>query len=228
MGNMFYYGRQPGLTRSMNVTRNGRNTVTVEGVGRIEVEPNQAMIEIGVVTEDMDLLKAQNDNTEKMNNIIDGLMNLGIDEDNIKTIQYNIYPKYDYIDGKQELRGYEVRHIIEVQVDDINKIGNVIESAVENGANIQQRITLTIDNSELLYEKALQLAVNNAQVKAMDISVAIDSALIEMPIKIVEKTSTDLYRTTGYYSAKDGEGAPIQTGKITIESRVEAVFEYYS
>lgn len=224
MPNMFYY-REPNMY-DVNNEEIDERLITVVGTGKIDVEPDTAILKIGVITKDADIIKAQNENKNTMNNVIDGLINNGIDERDMKTIQYTVTPQYDYIDGKQVFREYEVRHVLEVTIKDTDKVGVIIDDAVKDGANYQQGLTFTVDNPENYYDRALQLAVINSQEKASNIANTLQGSINLQPIKLTEKTRKDQIAPYEQSITYRNGSTPIQTGKLNIVSTVEATYEY--
>src|SRR5690242_3940874 len=89
-----------------NDESNGSMKLT--GAGTIKVEPNIAIIYLGVVTENTNLEEAEKENTLKSQAIINGLYNLNIQKKDIQTSTYSIEPQYDYVDNKQIFKGYKI------------------------------------------------------------------------------------------------------------------------
>ena len=111
------------------------NIIKVNGEGEIAVQPDTATVNLGVVTESKELMEAQQQNSIIANKVINALIALGIDKNQIQTVDYRIEPEYDYSSGQQIFRGYKITHILQVKIDDLSIIGKVVDTAVENGAN---------------------------------------------------------------------------------------------
>ncbi len=223
MPNMFYYKYPRFYNEKIKQTED--RLITVTGMGKVEVEPDTAILKLGAITKDTNILKAQDENKRIMNQVIDGLLRDRIRQTDIKTIQYTVVPQYDYVEGKQEFRGYEVRNVIEVTVRNTEKIGTIIENTVKNGANYQQGLTYTVFEPEKYYEDALELAVINAQEKAQNIARTLQSRINLQPIKVIEKTSRESMTRYDKFMVRDG-GVPVEMGKMNIIAVVEAAFEY--
>ena len=118
-----------------NKQQNRKNIIKVNGDGEIAVQPDTATVNLGVVTESKELMEAQQQNSIIANKVINSLIALGIDKNQIQTIEYRIEPNYDYSSGEQIFRGYKITHILQVKIDDLSIIGKVVDTAVENGAN---------------------------------------------------------------------------------------------
>lgn len=200
--------------------------MTVTGNGSISVEPNIAHIQLEVVTENTQLSLAQQENTNTMNQVIQALTQLGISEEDIQTTAFNIQPVYDFIDGKQVFRGYEVVNTITVQIKGIDQTGLVIDTAVQNGVNRISNIQFTIENEQVYYQRALSAALINASEKAQTIARTMQLNLDPIPIKIVEvmNKSPIVYKTFAAVEASITN--PIEPGQVQINAVVTVQFRY--
>ncbi len=191
------------------------------------VKPDQASISLGVVVEDMSLQSAQQRNAVLSSQIIDGLKKLGISEDDIQTASYTINPMYDYVDGKRVFRGYEVQHIFNITLRDISKVGIVIDTATQNGANVINNIRFTVSNPEMYYREALQKAVLDAIKKAEAVAKTLKVRLNKNPLQVVEKETAINQNVFGTPMLAIADAVtPIQEGQIRITSSVTVLFQY--
>ena len=222
------YNYYPG--RNQQDRQNNNYTLTVEGKGEVRVVPDQALLSVGVVTENEQLLPAQQENTIKSNQIISAVKQLGIEDTSIKTTLYNIQPKYEYIDGKTIFKGYQVEHQLEILIKEIAKVGEIIDAAFKNGANRGGNVQFIVSTPDRFYREALTKAMIDARSKAEVIANSIGASLKPMPIKITENTVQPpvVFPVFSYkLAAEAAQGAPpIQKGEFTISANVTAVFEY--
>lgn len=143
-----------------------RDTITISGEGKVTAIPDIATIEVGVNTIKADVGSAQKENTDKMNAVTKRVKDLGVDKKDIQTTQYNIYPQYDYNEGKQRLRGYQVTQTARIKIRDLEKIGAILEAVGSAGANQISGVSFTIDEPEKLRQEAREKALDNAREKA--------------------------------------------------------------
>jgi hypothetical protein len=164
-----------GLNQVVNAWNGYRNagatniyrTVSFTGEGKVKAAPDTAKVEIGLVTEGKDSISVQNKNTEKMNAVIDFLKkDQKIDGADIKTGNYSLSPKYDYVKGKSVLAGYVLNQTVTATVRDLSKVGIILDGAVEKGANEISSVSLFVDKPEELKNKAREEAVKQAKEKA--------------------------------------------------------------
>lgn len=143
-----------------------RDTISISGEGKVTGIPDIATIDVGLMTERPDVRSAQKENTEKMNKLIKTLKDLGVDSKDIQTSYYNIYPQYDWPDGKQILRGYQVNQGVSIKIRNLEKIGDILAAAGAGGANQVSGLSFNIDDPEKLRQEARIKALENAKEKA--------------------------------------------------------------
>ncbi|MCV9885931.1 SIMPL domain-containing protein [Metabacillus halosaccharovorans] len=222
-----HYFQSPVSMTRMTSTERGR--LTVEGNGKITATPDQAIIQIGIVTESKDAESAQSQNALISNNVISSLKKISISSDDINTISYTIQPVYEFTEGASILTGYRVQHILEITVNDLEKLGSVFEAAVAAGANIAENIRFDVSTREILYQQALQQAMKNATEKAIKLGEQIGVLINNIPVKVTEISGTLSPRplSMAFSTESISQGAPpIQSNKIEIEAKVLAVFQY--
>lgn len=204
-------------------------TINVTGEGEVTIAPDIAYLSIGVVTEKSTTAEAQSANLIAMNNVINTIKKAGIKDEDIKTTDYSIYPKYNYDENTKvnTLVGYTVSNTLNITVRDISKVGQIIDAAVGNGANTCNSISFGISDYEKYYNMALMNALSNAQGKAKTISKFLNIKL-KAPITITEN-STEIPRTYSVSldnASKSSDSTSIQAGTYKIKASVSLVYEY--
>lgn len=201
--------------------------MTVTGNGEIIAQPDYVQIQIEVRTEGKDVSLAQQENARIMNRVIESLVALNIPREAIQTAAYTISPNYDYIEGKQVFRGYEVQNAITVKITDISQAGTVIDTAIQNGANHVSAIQFKIENSAAYYQKALNLALINAVAKAKSMAETMNIPLQPIPIEIIEESHdvTPVPYKAVQLSSREFI-TPIEQGTIPINASVRVKFRF--
>ena len=201
-----------------------RREMTVTGNGEIAAQPDYVQIQIEVRTEGKNVRAAQQENAMMMNQVIGALVALIIPREDIQTTVYTISPNYDYIEGRQIFRAYEVQNAITVKITDINQAGTVIDTAIQNGANQVSGIHFKIDDSNTYYRQALQLALLDAQAKAKSIANTMHLSLQPLPAEIIEETNVPpvLYREVQLSNQQSV--TPIEPGMMTVNATVRVKF----
>lgn len=206
---------------------NGSNQVmTVLGNGSVSVQPDVANVELGVMTENVSLLEAQQANATAMNQVIEALLRFGVPRENIQTTSYTVNPRYDFVDGEQIFRGYQVTNMITVEITAIDQIGNILDAAVESGANQVNSIQFTVQNSDTYEQQALQEALANAYEKANAIATSMQVNLNPIPFRIEERTDMMPIPFSKLALSAEAGATPIEPGQIVIRATLEVKFRY--
>ena len=175
-------------------------TITLVGEGKINIKPDTSDIVFYVSDISKETTEAQNKNKIKTQNIIDALKEYGISENNIKIQEYSIYPEYDYDDNYDEiLKGYRASNKIVIKTKDIDNIISIIDIGVKNGITSCQEISFYIEENNDCYNKALKLALDNANDKANFIADILEKDNIQI-IDITEIPTYNSYKNEKYYS----------------------------
>jgi uncharacterized protein YggE len=221
------------LAADDKISESTAKTINVTGNGEINATPDIAYVSLGVITEKNAVSEAQNENSNTMNKIIDGVKKQGIQSEDIKTINYSISPKYNYDNktGNNTLVGYTVLNTLSVTVKDITKVGTIIDSAVANGANNSNGVSFGVSDYQKYYNMALKNAISNAAATAQVIASSI-GVTISTPIKITEDSSSIPNQYPVYFDGADknstvGQSSmSVETGTYKIKASVSLVYQY--
>ncbi len=207
-----------------------QNTITISGEGKVTAAPNIATTEIGLVTEKKDVASAQKENTEKMNKLIAAVKTAGIEEKDIQTTQYQIYPKYDYSNGRSNITGYIVSQSVTVKIRDLTKISAVLAKVGEAGANQVSSLTFTIDEPESLRAQAREKALKNAREKAETLAKMLGVKILKVASfsEYNQSLPMPLYARSAEAYGIGGGAAPapdIQAGTMDVTVGVNVIYE---
>jgi len=212
-----------------------KNTITVSDTGEIYTKPDLGITVFSVKTEKKTVAQAMTENTEKMNEIIGAMKDLGVEEKDLKTTAFNIYPRYDYIEnisfvqGTRVLVGYEITQSLQVKIRDLEKIGEVVQDATDAGANQVGNLSFTVDKKDEFKEQAREEAINKAKAKAKELASQLGVDLVRI-IGFNEPGQASMYYDT--YASKEvmgigggGEVPQIETGENKISVSVSITYE---
>lgn len=210
-----------------------RNTISVSGTGTVYVKPDLAQANFSVVTEDQTVAEALRQNTAKMNAVISAMKEAGIEDKDIKTTVFNIYPRYewpdngDYFPGERVLVGYEVTQSIEVKIRNLEKAGEILQKAADAGANETVNLQFTVENQDEVKSQARAEAIKKSKDKAKELSRQLGIKLGKI-MYFDEQGAQPYYFSTDKSMGMGGDGAPspqIQTGENKIEVTVSITYE---
>ncbi len=144
-----------------------KHSIHINGEGKVVAVPDIAKIQLGYSVEKKKVAEAQKENTEKINTVIKKLKDeFNIDPKDIQTANYNIYPRYNWNEGRQILRGYEVSQNISVKIRDLDNISDILGLVGQEGLNQVGGLSFEIDDPQELKQQARELAIKHAKEKA--------------------------------------------------------------
>ena len=216
-----------GSIQSVTVGENQINAIVVTGSGSSSTKANQAMVTLGTYTEDSSASEAVEDNAARMSAVVNAIKALNIPEEKIKTVSYYLSPNYDW--EYRRIVSYRVTNTIQVEIDDLDLIGKVIDEASKAGANDIQGISfgLTDEIAEELQSEAYVNALNEAKRKADLIA-----ETLELQITGVLSVSESVYYPyipfRGYAEAATDTTAPtpIIEGSLSVSVSVQVAFSF--
>lgn len=161
-------------------------TITVSGSAALQVQADLATLSFGVQTEAADASSALAANTRLMNEVIDAIRQVGMEEGEISTAQFNIGPVYERQQDRasgiytQVLRGYRVSNVLNVETEHLEKVASVIDAAVLAGSNRVDRIDFGLSRAlrEDSRKQLIEAAMNDAREKAAMALAPLDYAIV--------------------------------------------------
>ncbi|WP_217589568.1 SIMPL domain-containing protein [Lentibacillus saliphilus] len=201
--------------------------MTVTGDGIVRTTPDAATVQMDVITEAAEPQEAQQENTMIMTRVIQALLQMGIPRNDIQTITYQINPQYDYVDGEQVFRGYEVVHSLSVTISPINQVGYIIDTAVDQGVNRVSNIQFTTTRPTRYEQEALKKALKNAESKARSMARAINVTLDFPPTRVKEDSITSPIPYQKVSLSEASTPVPIEPGQIEFTARVTVQYTYH-
>jgi len=217
-----------------------KNTISVSGKGEVYAKPDLALTSFTVKTEKKTVASAMSENTKKMNAIIETIKKAGVDKKDLKTISFNMYPRYEYreeavyqgrlpVEGRRILVGYEVSQSLQVKIRDMEKIGDIIQRATSAGANQAGGLQFTIDDIDGIKEEARGEAIDDAKLKAKKIAKQLGVDLVRIVSFGESGGQIPRYdyamKTIAMDEAGGGELPNIETGENKIEVNVSISYE---
>lgn len=213
-----------------------KNTIVISETEEVSAKPDLAVVNLMVTNEADTVQSAMAENTEKMNNIIQEMKNLKVEEKDLKTASYNIYPRYEYerdkfghSTGKRTLVGYEINQSLEVKIRDMQKVGEIIQKGTEAGANDVGNLYFTIDNQEELKKQARKKAITKAKEKAQNLASQLGVKLGKIA-NFSENYYIPRYESQDYALKGMGgasEAPNIETGESEISVSIAITYEIY-
>ena len=207
-------------------------TVSVSAECSVKIVPDIAEISLSITDTGETAAAVQEQNTQKLNAVLEALKQMGVDENCIRTSGYNIYPNYDYQEY-QKITGYTVTVFLKISGQKIEDTGKIINVCVSQGINGIDGISYSCSGYQEAYQEALTKAVEEARATAETIAAASGKSLGDV-IEVTEGYQDTTYRYDDALDAKrTGEAAeeylmdagtdvPMMPGEAVITASVTA------
>jgi uncharacterized protein len=159
--------------------------IVTQGSGTVKQAPDRAWVTISAESRAKGPKEAQKMNADAMSSVLQKLKGTGLPDNAIQTSSYDLQPEFDYRDGRQTLRGYVARNAVEVRVDDLPKLGEILDVAVASGATSVGGVRFDLKERDRAEREALTRAVADARARAEAIAAGAN-AKIDRIVRIEE------------------------------------------
>ncbi len=144
--------------------------LSVSGTGTVMAAPDMARISAGVVTQDVSAQRALAQNSAAMSLLFRALKARGIADKDLQTSGFSVAPQYNPAKsisrGAPAIRGYRVSNQIGVNLRNLDALGAVLDTLVQQGANRINTVGFSVSEPRPLMDLARQMAVDDAKRKA--------------------------------------------------------------
>ena len=140
--------------------------VVVSGEGVVKAPPDRAFASFTVESRSKDPKEAHSQNAKAMTAVQTRLTAAGLPKDAVRTLSYDLNLESDWVNGRQIPKGYVARNTIEVRLDDITRVGEVIDIAITSGANAVHGVRFDLKERDALERESLKRATADARARA--------------------------------------------------------------
>ncbi|MBS3650987.1 SIMPL domain-containing protein [Pseudaminobacter sp. 19-2017] len=203
--------------------------IVVVGEGESSIAPDLALLSLTVMREAKTAGEALDASSAAMKQVIAAVKETGVEARDIQTGGLQIIPRYTYTskpDGSQEaqLVGYQASNTLSVRVRDLQKTGEIIDTAVSLGVNQSSGISFTNDDPSKALTESRKKAIADAVARARTLSEAAgvqlgrileinEQTFVAPPVPIAAKT----------FDAR--ESVPIEPGMNAYRVQVTVTLE---
>jgi hypothetical protein len=209
---------------SQPVTR----TLNVNGLGSTNLTPDIAYIYIGVHSEGATASEVVEANKVQTNAVLDALKKAGVDEKDLRTTNFSIWPSQQYSpEGTVTGTIYMVDNTVYVTVRDLDGLGDLLDDTIAAGANSINSIQFDVADKTVAVKEARAKAVEDAKKQAQELA---DAA----GVKLGDIQNISFYDNSPYpvFEGKGGGGGyaadtavAIQPGQLTISVSVSITYD---
>ena len=237
------FGAPSSAPRAVSVQASGSSQagIWVSGQGTVSLEPDLALLNIGVESMKRTVAEARDEASRAMDAILKILSAKGVADRDIQTRSFNISPRYEFrevIDegfrtNRQVLVGYQVSNTVAIKIRDLDATGDIIDDVVAAGGDVLRinGISFTVDNPKPFMTELREAAVKDALAKAEHFAQLTSVALGRLVFISESGGAIPQARSFDTRSFAIAEAAPafqstsISGGELELKMTVQAVFD---
>jgi len=205
--------------------------ITVVGEGKVTIQPDTARAQIGVEVMKQSVKEASEANKAALEAVLAALQAQGIAEKDIQTSSFSIYAERYGPEGPlpENQTNYRVSNNVTVVIRDLDKVGTILDAAIEAGANNIYGVEFGLDDPTALKAEARKSAIADARAKAAELA-----ELNGVAVGSVVSVSEVIGGNGGYYNASNfnqfnrgmggGGATPVSPGELELLLQLQVVY----
>jgi len=199
--------------------------LTVQGTAEIRVAPDLATVRLGIVAQAPTADAAQGQVNDVAGRILEAVLGMGIEDRNIQTARLNLTPVYSRqraAEDVPEIVAYRASNTVTVRIQDLGRLGAVIDSGLGAGANQLEGVSFDIADDLPARQAALEQAITEARSKAETMAgalgIRLDGVLsVDEGGVFVERPQMEMARVAVF---QDSGSTPVSPGEVTVSGSV--------
>lgn len=227
-------GDSAGMQSAARLSGQDSSGIQVWGRGTVAIEPDMALLSLGVESRADSVEDARIQAASSMNAILEALKARGIPDEDIQTSNFNISPEYSYqetfIDSvrrnERVLVGYLVTNTVIVRIGDLDIVGGTVDDVAQAGGDSTriQSLSFSLQDPLGAQEQARELAVKDAIDKADQLASV--AGVSRGSLLAINESSggVPLARQFQAEAFVDHASTPIAAGELEVVIDVQAVF----
>jgi len=212
------------------------SSIRVTGDARISARPDRVQIDLGVLTQAPLSHDAAVSNARALDAVLAAVRGVAGPTAQLRTVSYSLNPVYQYHSGvasggggEPTISGYNALNILEVTLDDLTRMGDVIDAATRSGANRVQGIQFTLRDQDAVRTQALREAAIRARGEAETLAGALNLRVLR--VLNVEESSPRIVPIRAHIAAARSAAAsaeiatPVEAGTLDVTAEVTLTVE---
>jgi len=207
-------------------------TISVSSRGEVAAEPDLARIRTSIEVTDDDPTAVRDQLNERADDLREGLLAAGLDEDQITTDRFRVQDRGDRQhaeaagvgpgDDLEEFTYYQGTHRFRITVEDTDAVGSVIDTALDSGADSVDSIEFTLSDDRRVERRndALEAALQEARNEAEVIASEVDATVVGVQAVDSSESRVSPVRADIEQMADDTHGTSIETDDVTVRATV--------
>jgi hypothetical protein len=204
----------------------GESTIQVSATGQAQAEPDQAILRVAVVATADDASTVREQLANNVSTMRAALRQAGVADDQVRTAGFDIRQQYRTPDDRDRPPRFEGTHAFEITLSNVSRAGEIIDVAVENGANRVDTVTFTLsdDRRRALREQALRRAMDNARADAETIASSANLSITGVRTVSTSDTSFGPVAERVTTAQAADAGTVIESGPVTVAADVSVAY----
>lgn len=205
-------------------------TIQVTGQAKVSETPDRVYIDIGVTTQAPKSEAAAAENASRVSAVIAAVKRTASSGAQLTTTEYSVSPNYNYPrdGGTPTLVGYTVSNVVQVRLDDLRKIGPVIDAATQAGSNNVQDIRFALRDEDVPRREALRKAALSARQDAETLAGALGLRVVRvLSVNEQSPAAVPIFPQVRQFAARmaAAPATPVEAGTIDVNATVTLTVE---
>jgi uncharacterized protein YggE len=202
---------------------NEPRTIAVTGIGTVHLPPDVVYVNLGVQTRGTDIGETVRENNRLAEAVTAAVKEAGVAEEDIQTSYFNVstQPMYDQFGNPTSEITYWVDNTLMVALRQVGGLGDLLQKALNAGANSVQGVTYSVDDPEAAFAGARTEALEDARRQAEQLATGAGATL--GPILSLSESSGG---GSPYPSTFDKGAAGVPTVPGTLEYQISVYVTY--
>ncbi len=226
------------LAQAQSAAADSDGGILVTGEGRLSVEPDLAVLNIGIEAQSETVSQARTDAAQAKSRVVAAVKTRGLSDKDIQTTSFNIRPEYRYEEierdgsyvSERKLVGYVVSNFAMIKIRDLDAVGPIIDDVAEAGGDLARinGISFTVEDPKPFMEELRREAFEEAKAKAEQLA-GLAGVTLGHALSISESAAADGLPGSDLdflrqIAAYDYESSPISGGETELRLTVRVRF----
>ena len=207
-----------------------RRTITVTGTGEVSAAPDLALVSFAVETQAKTAAEAATANAAKTDKVVNAIKGQLKGDDKIMTSGYSLEPQYQTQErgslSPPPIVGYVARNEVRVEINRIEAVGRLIDTAIAAGANRISNLQFTLKDRNPQLRAALAKAGAEARAQAESVATALGVQIKQVVAATTSSGPIVLPRyREGFAAAAANAATPLEPGEVKVSASLEVSYE---
>jgi len=196
------------------------DAIVTTGQAMVTRAPDVAFLTVGVEIRAKNPRDAQRQNADEMAALQRRLTDAGLRRDALRTLGLDLQQEFDFTNGRRVPRDFVARNTIEVRIEEIARVGELVDLAVQGGATSTSGVRFDLRDRAAAEHEAVRLAVADARARAEAAASGAGRAIGR--ILKIEEGRDDMIVTPRFEALRAAPAAPtpVEPGYVEIRARV--------